>query len=350
MSNARNIALSSATLDNIAELFTFSSVNQPYVYVRGYNTPGDGGGGHYSYINGDVSSGAWGTGSISGNLFYVVTTTNGTWANNQLLSGNGVASGTYIYNKSAPGVFNVTIPQTVPSTVMTGCNGGSDIVAFDGARWKLNEKELMSASQFGATINSSTDDYYPLTNLYQATIPAGTPSTPNPLAYDVLATNATIYCGNVISNGMLSANGITAGNGAATYYGNVTASSMFLTGGVASIANQIPSLSQTLAFTAPIVFPMTLGNTYQNSTHAPMLITLSVQSGNNSLWTVMGNVSPNTPANLTNANCVQVFYAGVNGAGASIINAEYMVPAGWYWESASSDGAAVIVRNVIYQG
>ncbi len=346
MSKARDISQAGAELPTINSLLNFSSANQPYVYVRGYSTPGDGGGGHYSYINGDTSSGAYGTGSIAGNVFYVVTTTNGTWANNQMLSGNGVVSGTYIYNKSAPGVFNVNIPQTVASTVMTGCNGGSTIVSFDGARWKLDADVMPTATQFGATINDSTDDYYPLLNLYQATQPLNPPSSPNPLQYDVLSTNASIVCGNIVSYGNVAitenltvTSAITANSATLSQFPNLKTQ-----------ANAVPGYWQTWSYVAPLSYGLlVLGTTYQNLNNYPEIVTCSVTSGNNSLWTVMGNISPTLPTNLTNPACVQVFYAGLNGAGGSIINASMMVPAQFHYEFASSDGGASIIRTAIYQ-
>lgn len=86
--------LSMASVSSIAELRTVNHLVNQTVYVEGYYTPGDGGGGNYFYVAGSTSAD----------------------------------------------------------------NGGTVIVAKDGARWKLSIQDTISVRQFGAKGDGTTND------------------------------------------------------------------------------------------------------------------------------------------------------------------------------------------------
>lgn len=138
-----------------------------YYVTYGGNVPI--GGGIYQYNPSDTTSGALFTATISGTVMTVSAVTSGTLAVGQRISGvSGVSANTYIKTlgtgTGGTGTYNVTVSQTVGSaTVMTGDNGGSIIVAFDGGRWYLQaDRPYVTALQFGAKGDGTTDDTWPI--------------------------------------------------------------------------------------------------------------------------------------------------------------------------------------------
>lgn len=140
-----------SSLSAIRALTISESTN---VFSTGRDGSGDGGGGPYFYDNTDTTSGAFGIGSISGTTLTVSALTNGAYAVGQQVSGPNVAAGTYITGlgtgTGGPGTYTVSVSQTAAAGVVTGDNGGTYIVAYDGARRKLNFNGSLSIRQFGA--------------------------------------------------------------------------------------------------------------------------------------------------------------------------------------------------------
>lgn len=134
------------------------------VLATGYTSEGDGGGGVYYYDAADTTTGALVTGSISGTTLTVTAVTNGTIAVGQRVSGTGVTDSTYITalgtGSGGAGTYTVNNSQAVTSTTLACDNGGTTIVAFDGARWKLATTGAVNVKQFGARFNDSTNDSY----------------------------------------------------------------------------------------------------------------------------------------------------------------------------------------------
>ncbi len=130
------------------------------VFVTGYYSAGDGGGGRYFYDSADTTSGAYFTGSISGTTLTVSSVTNGTIAIGQQVNGVGVAANTYITAGSGTS-WTVNNSQTVSGTTMTGDNGGTVIVALDGGRWyRAGFNGSIASKVFGAKWDGATDDTY----------------------------------------------------------------------------------------------------------------------------------------------------------------------------------------------
>lgn len=95
MSWADSAASGATQVNSIAALKALSSASNSAAYVKGYYAPGDGGGGNYFYDSTDTTS---------------------------------------------------------------ADNGGTIIVANDGARWKLSTQGVISVKQFGAKANPTSDD------------------------------------------------------------------------------------------------------------------------------------------------------------------------------------------------
>lgn len=147
---------------SVAGLRLLSKVGSPVAFVSGYYVAGDGGGGMYWYDSSDTTSGAYFTGSIATTTLTVTAVTNGTLAVGQVVSGTGVTAGTYITalgtGVGGTGTYTVGVSQTVASSTLQADNGGTTIVAADGARWKLEVYGWVSAKQFGAKGNGTADD------------------------------------------------------------------------------------------------------------------------------------------------------------------------------------------------
>jgi hypothetical protein len=171
-----------SVVNNIAALRALSSASNTQVHVLGYSTAMDGGGGVYSYVSSDTTSGAYFAGSISTTTLTVTSITNGTLAVGQLITGTGVAAGTYISalvsGTGGTGTYTVTVSQTVTSETLSADNGGSVIVAANGSRWHLQYTDSLSVKQFGATGNGTTDDTFAIQNSWTVggliRMPAGT--------------------------------------------------------------------------------------------------------------------------------------------------------------------------------
>lgn len=135
-------------------------------FALGWANAADGGGGPYASDLSDTTSGAYGTGSISGTTLTITSVTNGTYAVGQRVSGNGIVSGTYIKalgtGTGGTGTYTVTQSQTVASTNISGDNGGTLLVGRDGGRWKLAQVGWASFMQFGAKGDGAADDTIPV--------------------------------------------------------------------------------------------------------------------------------------------------------------------------------------------
>lgn len=146
-------------------LRSLSSGIYNFAYVAGYYNVGDIGGGQYWMNSGDTTSGAFGVGSISGTTLTISAITNGSYNVGQQVNGAGVANGTYITaigtGTGGTGTYTVNVSQTVGSTVIVADNGGSIVVAFDGARWYLNGPADWYIEQFGARGDGTIDDALP---------------------------------------------------------------------------------------------------------------------------------------------------------------------------------------------
>lgn len=134
-------------------------------FALGNNQITDGGGGPYACDLSDTTSGAYGTGSISGNTLTVTGVTNGTYAVGQCIRGQGVAAGTYITalgtGVGGTGTYTVNQAQSVSGTTICGDNGGTLLVGRDGGRWKLQYVGMVSLKQFGCKGDNATDDTLP---------------------------------------------------------------------------------------------------------------------------------------------------------------------------------------------
>ena len=185
------------------------------VFVTGYYSAGDGGGGRYFYDSADTTSGAYFTGSISGTTLTVSSVTNGTIAIGQQVNGVGVAANTYITAGSGTS-WTVNNSQTVSGTTMTGDNGGTIIVASDGGRWKLvTAKDSVNVLQFGADPTGVADSTAAFNNAIAA-IPNGGSILVPPGAYKV---SSTISIGNGTTTAASTQNGVvlTAYSGSDPY-------------------------------------------------------------------------------------------------------------------------------------
>ncbi|MBR8157138.1 hypothetical protein KDX20_22140 [Burkholderia cenocepacia] len=145
-------------------------------FALGWAGINDNGGGPYAYDSGDSTSGAYFTGSISGTTLTVSAVTNGTIAVGQRISGNGIASRTYITalgtGAGGVGTYTVSLAQTVGSTTISADNGGTYLVDRQGGRWKLQFASSISAKQFGAKGDGATDDVWPL-RAFVSTVTSG---------------------------------------------------------------------------------------------------------------------------------------------------------------------------------
>lgn len=126
----------------------------------------------------DTTSGAYFTGSISGTTLTVSVVTNGTLAVGQRISGAGITDGTYITalisGTGGIGTYTVSASQTVASTTISADNGGSLLVANDGARWKLVQSTPYTYKQFGAKGDGVADDTLPMQTLWSTLGGSGT--------------------------------------------------------------------------------------------------------------------------------------------------------------------------------
>ncbi|MCF1367303.1 glycoside hydrolase family 55 protein [Burkholderia cenocepacia] len=142
-------------------------------FALGYQAIVDGGGGPYAFDASDTTSGAYAQGSISGTTLTITSVTNGTLTVGQRITGNGIATGTYISalgtGTGGVGTYTVTLAQTVSNVTICADNGGTVLVAFDGGRWKLQHAGPVSIKQFGAKGDGATDDTMPT----QAALNAG---------------------------------------------------------------------------------------------------------------------------------------------------------------------------------
>lgn len=155
------------TVPNIDTLRTVDPTQFPNVFVEGYRTPGDGGGGWYNYQSGDVTSGCVFTGSISGSVLTVTAVTQGIMGVGQRLHTNGIinlASGTGIASlgtgTGGPGTYNLYGgAQSITSQQMAADSGGNLIIGYDMAsRWRLSIIGDVTYKQFGAFGNNANDD------------------------------------------------------------------------------------------------------------------------------------------------------------------------------------------------
>lgn len=154
------------SVSSLSALRTQLSSTVTTVNVTGYYATSDGGGGIYTYVPTDTTSGAYFTGSISGTVLTVSAITNGTLAVGQRISGNGFSAPLYISSlgtgTGGTGTYNLSASATVASETMEADYGGGTIVAGDGARWKILQSYPITALQTGAKGDGVTDDYWEL--------------------------------------------------------------------------------------------------------------------------------------------------------------------------------------------
>lgn len=169
------------TTTSIDAICVLDSTKVSQAFALGWADVGDDGGGPYVLDPNDTVSGAYGTGSISGNTLTVSAVTNGTFAVGQRISGDHIASGTYIVapgtGTGGVGTYTVNLAQTSSSGDVSADNGGTFLVGRDGARWSLNTTAVLSDKQFGVQANGAADDTLPFQNAatYGARyLPAGT--------------------------------------------------------------------------------------------------------------------------------------------------------------------------------
>lgn len=156
------------TVSSVDAICLLDKTKVTQAFALGWGGINDGGGGPYALDTNDTTSGAYFTGSISGNTLTVTAVANGALAVGQRITGNGIASRTYITalgtGSGGVGTYTVNLAQTVGSTTMSGDNGGTYLVARDGGRWKLLLTGPVSVRQFGAKGDNSTDDTIPIQN------------------------------------------------------------------------------------------------------------------------------------------------------------------------------------------
>lgn len=131
-------------------------------FALGHDQANDDGGGPYVYEASDTTSGAYATGSIAGTTLTVTAVTNGVLAVGQRISGNGIASNTYITalgtGTGGVGTYTVSLAQTVGSTSVSADNGGSLLVDRQGGRWHLFFVGSVTVGQFGGKGDGATDN------------------------------------------------------------------------------------------------------------------------------------------------------------------------------------------------
>ncbi|MBR8074354.1 hypothetical protein KDX14_33050 [Burkholderia cenocepacia] len=198
-------------------------------YALGWTSINFGGGGPYAFDPSDSTSGAYVTGSISGNTLTVTGVTSGTLVVGQRISGNGIASRTYITalgtGVGGVGTYTVNLAQTVGSTTISADNGGTLLVARDGGRWKLQGMDgNLTVEHFGAD-RTGTNDSLLMFNALAASvgvngmgiIPPGTwqlSANPTPAITWLVDANATFT-----GAGALSGRIVKFGNGGASAHG-----------------------------------------------------------------------------------------------------------------------------------
>lgn len=174
----------------------------------GWQSINDGGGGPYAYDSSDTTTGAFVTGNISGTTLTVTAVTNGTLAVGQRISGNGIASRTYITalgtGIGGDGTYTLNQAQTVMSTTISADNGGTYLVDRTGGRWKLQHNGTVSDKQFGVKADGTTDD----TAALQACLNAGVASIYIPagtrlVTADLTRTGNTHLFGDTMSSSII---------------------------------------------------------------------------------------------------------------------------------------------------
>lgn len=165
LNNLGIASLLTQMVNSVAAIRRIPRLQQSSIVAAGYYAPFDGGGGLYVQAPSDTS-GAFGSGSISGTTLSVVSMTNGAYAVGQQIDGNGVTAGTYITElgtgTGGVGTYTVSKAQTVGSTAITGDNGGTKLVALDGTRWDMSYREMLNARWFGAQGVGTGDDTWAL--------------------------------------------------------------------------------------------------------------------------------------------------------------------------------------------
>lgn len=155
-------------VSTVAALRSVDKTKSNSARANGYYS-GDGVVSEYYYDSSDTSSGCLFTGSVSGTVLTVSAVTNGTLAVGQAVnrSDTGATIG-YISSlgtgSGGAGTYNLNASATVSSMTMSSDNGGTYLVAFDGGRWKLSWPIYLSDRNFGAKLDDSTDDTYPIQN------------------------------------------------------------------------------------------------------------------------------------------------------------------------------------------
>lgn len=151
------------TVSSMAALRLLKITGSGKALVTGYYQASDGGGGVYSYIASDTTSGAFFTASASGTTLTVSAVANGTLAVGQVVCRSDTgAPVAYISalgtGAGGTGTYTLSASATIGSMTMMADNGGTIIVAADGGRWYLNSTGLINVRQFGAKGNGVFDD------------------------------------------------------------------------------------------------------------------------------------------------------------------------------------------------
>ena len=140
-----------ADLASMSALRSFSGATQ--ATVRSYYAGGSTGGGNF--VSASSTTGWYGVGAISGITLTVSSTTNGAPAIGQQINYAGSDGSAYIISGSGTS-WTLNKPLTVPLTAMTGDDGGVNVVALDGTRWKRLYSKL-TPHDFGAMCSDFTD-------------------------------------------------------------------------------------------------------------------------------------------------------------------------------------------------
>jgi len=150
----------------IAEVRNFTTQDvklNPKVYITDVGKEGE-----FIYDSSDTSSGAYFTGSISGNTLTVTAITSGALVVGQQVYNTSVAASTFITAQltgttGSTGTYTLSVSQTVGSSLMSCDNLGTILVAGTARYKRIFEKEV-NVKWFGAVGDNIVDDTIPLSN------------------------------------------------------------------------------------------------------------------------------------------------------------------------------------------